>query len=432
MLNILKRSALFDRLARRPPVLYGRARRLIEAFDAMDAGQREAAQAELLERVLADAEQTGFYAGAGLRDLSCAPLLRKEDVRQAETAFQRAIAVPRSPAATGGTTGAPLRLTRSPGQVVFEQALVDHLIALAGVEPTTVRSAVMRGDAIKPVDAMGPPYWTILGVDRALVSAHHLTSATYPDYERFLETFRPSILHAYPSALEQLTTFAEERGGGPPLRLVFTSSEQLPMGLRARVKAAFGADLLDFYGQAERVCAAWSLRDGEFWFRPDYGAVEFRGGAAGVRLIGTGLHNRAQILLRYDTGDLAALGPHASPERRRLIALGLEPFEGVSGRQSEYIELPDGARIIGLNHVPRGVDGASSIQILQDGPSRVRLRVVPNARYGEATRQRIEANLRLKAPLSVVVDYEIAGAPYRLPNGKAPLFVDLRGRGPSA
>ena len=281
----------------------------------------------------------------------------------------------------------------------------------------------------------GPPYWTILRRGPGAALGAPPTSATYPDYERFLETFRPSILHAYPSALEQLTTYAEERGGGPPLRLVFTSSEQLPTGLRARVKAAFGADLLDFYGQAERVCAAWSIRDGEFWFRPDYGAVEFRDGADGrpPDRHGTAQPGADPAALRHrrSRDGPGARGPDASPERRAPDRARACAFRGVSGRQSEYIELPNGARIIGLNHVPRGVDGASSIQILQDGPSRVRLRVVPNERYGEATRQRIEANLRLKAPLSVDVEYEIAGAPFRLPT-EAPLFVDLRGRGTPA
>ena len=428
MLNVLRRSPLFDALARRPPVVYARARRAIEAVDAMNAGQREEMQARLLRRVLADAGETRAYSGLPLGGLDAAPVLRKDNVRGGEDLFARSSGLPQAAAATGGTTGTPLRLLRSPGQIVFEQALVDHLVAQAGGPAGAGRVVVLRGDAIKPVDEAAPPFWRATAPDRMLLSAHHLTPANYPHYEAFLASFRPQVLHAYPSALELLTRFAEDAGGGPRIGLVFTSSEQLSAGLRARVKRAFGADLIDFYGQAERVCAAWSLRDGEYWFRPDYGVAEVLAEDDGLHLLGTSLRNRAQILLRYDTGDLVDLGRDDTPERRRLVRLGLAPFGGMTGRQSEYIALPDGSRIIGLNHVPRGADGAASVQILQIGPSRIRVQVTPATGYGDHTRATVLANLRQKAPSSIEVEYVTARQPVRLPNGKAPLFIDARGR----
>ncbi|GGH18472.1 hypothetical protein GCM10007036_20700 [Alsobacter metallidurans] len=422
MLHVLRRSALFDRLARRPPVLYGRARRAIEAVEAMDAGQREDMQDRLLRRVQANARELAAYPAA--ETLAQLPVLEKSDMRGREAHYARRGVG--APAATGGTTGQPLRLRRSPGQIVFEQAMVDHLVALAG--GVANRSVTLRGDVIKPVDETAPPFWRAVGPGRTLLSAHHLSRANYPAYAAFLERERPGVLHAYPSALDQLTRLAEEAGGGPPIGLVFTSSEQLPSGLRARVKRAFGADLLDFYGQAERVCAAWSLNDGEYWVRPDYGFVEFAAAEDGAHIVGTSLRNRAQILLRYDTGDLADLGPDTSAERLRLVRLGVAPFAGLTGRQSEYVELPDGTRIIGLNHVPRGVPGAASVQVLQVGPNRVRLHVTQAEGFCAATRAVALSNLRQKLPASVGVEWLVADAPFRLPNGKAPLFVDVRGR----
>jgi len=48
---------------------------------------------------------------------------------------------------------------------------------------------------------------------------------------------------------------------------------------------------------------------------------------------------------------------------------------------------------------------------------------VPSQQYGADTIDAITRNFYLKAPKSVRIQFDVRDAPYRLPNGKAPVFV---------
>jgi phenylacetate-CoA ligase len=194
--------------------------------------------------------------------------------------------------------------------------------------------------------------------------------------------------------------------------------------LRARVRDVFGAALLDHYGMAERVSAAYSLEDGIYWFIFPYAATElFAESESTSRVIGSSLWNTVQPLLRYDTGDIALMPPGTDPRRRERIALGLESFPRIEGRASDVLELASGSRVYALDQVARGIDGASSVQFLQQESDLVQIIVVPSHHYGADTIDAITRNFYLKAPKSVRIQFDLRDAPYRLPNGKAPVFV---------
>ena len=71
-----------------------------------------------------------------------------------------------------------------------------------------------------------------------------------------------------------------------------------------------GCELLDYYGQAERVAFAYATEPREYRFLPGYAHVEFQPDAREERrhvlyeIVGTTLWNHAMPLLRYRTGDL--------------------------------------------------------------------------------------------------------------------------------
>jgi phenylacetate-CoA ligase len=424
MLRRLTRTRLLDEFARRPPVIYGRLRNDIAAVDRMDIQARRRLQESLLGRSLRLAKDVPFY-----RDLPAwnsydgLPVLQRTDLRGKEARFERRTRLPKARAATGGSTGTPLRIARSPYNVAFEQAMIDSVISAAGVEARSARIAVLRGDTIKDPEDRAPPFWRIADRNKVLLSAHHLSAANYLYYHKFLCEFRPDIITAYPSALQHFLHLAEECGRACQFRLAVTSSEQLPHGLRAGIRRTFGGELLDYYGQAERVSFAWSIEDGVYWFRPDYGLVELHPDGAEFRAIASGLQNSAQILLRYDMGDKIEIDGSPDAETLEAISLGIAPFARISGRQSEYIVLPDGARIIGLNHIPRGVDGVASVQFVQEEPTFVRIHVVKGAGYSEHALKHIESNFRQKVPNIVRFSWEFGDQPIRLPSGKAPLYI---------
>jgi phenylacetate-CoA ligase len=354
------------------------------------------------------------------------PLLSKQRLQTEADKFQRQTVIPQVDVSTSGTTGQPLRLKRSIQSLAVEQAMFDWMTAKAGVDFGNSRIAVLRGDEIKDPNDPEPPYWIDVGARKVVFSSAHLNVRTYPAYERKLQEFKPDILMAYPSSLDLLTHLAEPRNAGLPLKLAITSSETLSQGLRARVARVFGAKLLDYYGQTERSCAAFSLADGVYNFVFPYAYPEFIAGSDGKSgIVGTPFWNRAQPLLRYDIGDIAVLPDTATDESvRERISLGLAAFAGIEGRRSDCLKLADGSRIFGLDRIPSGVDGAASVQIVQLGLASVLMVVVPNAHYSEETLATLRRKFYLKVPQAVDLRIDVRESPYRLPSGKAPVFIN--------
>lgn len=426
----LIRYNLAGQLAQRPPVIYARCRAALAACDEADEGERRAARSELLRALLKQARKAPYYAAllqGGLDEaaLAALPPLTKAELRQDPARFLSSRLRPSAPAQTGGTTGLPLTLRRTPASIVYEQATIDHTASRVGVDLAQARVAVLRGDSIKDANDTSPPFWRQATPKKWLFSAHHLSPRTIGDYAAALREVGPDVITAYPSALDHLVALLEASGESVGVSAVITSSERLPEGLRERVRRVLGARLLDYYGQAERVSFAWSIEDGRYFFRGDYGLVEFAAAEGGLwSTLCTGLHNDLLPLLRYEVGDLFDLGGAPDAATRDRISLGVLPFPAIIGRSAEFVLLPDGRRVIGLNHIPRGVDGAVSVQLVQRAPDRVVVVVVPGPGWGEPGRRTLDANLRAKLPDSVSVEVVLQDAPVRLPSGKAPLYVN--------
>jgi phenylacetate-CoA ligase len=365
----------------------------------------------------------GYRAHVAAQALADFPILTK-DVLQARTQDFCLHRLSGVSAATGGSSGRPLRLLRSPRSVVVEQATIDWLAAKAGVELAQCRVAVLRGDNIKDPNDQTAPFWRKFGGRRLVFSSNHLNPTNYPQFAAALAGFRPDVIHAYPSSLELLANLSEEHGSKLRFALAITSSETLRPGLRQRVRAVFGAMLLDHYGLAERVTAAYSLEDGDYRFVFPYATTELiADGEDKCRILGSSLWNAAQPLIRYETGDIALVPPGLSPDGRDRIGLGLDPFLRIEGRASDVLQLANGSRIYALDQVARGIVGASSVQFLQQAPDLVQIIVVPSQRYGGETLEAISRNFYQKTPKSVQIQFDVRDAPYRLPNGKAPVFI---------
>jgi phenylacetate-CoA ligase len=431
MSAFVKSIPLADRLIRRNPLYYRGFRRLLEETERAGLQERRELAERLLARSRAWAESLPGYADLDLaRPLTEQPILMKETLQERSDDFQRPRWLPVAHAATGGSTGVPLQLVRSLPSLTMEQAMIDHLAARAGIDLPRARVAVLRIDRIKDPNDDRPPFWRQFGQRRLVLSSMHLNARTYPSFEQKLRAFRPDVLLALPSSLEMLTDLASERGSSIGFKLVITSSEMLRAGLRERVRSCFGAALIDYYGMAERVCAAYSQEDGRYHFILPYGFAELVSiGAGRYRVLGTSFWNRYQPLRRYDTEDIAVLPAGASAEQLERIALGIDPFFGIEGRSTDYFLLADGSRIYTMDQVPLGVTGAATVQLIQESLDAALVVVVPNAKYSEHTLETIRHNFYLRAPRTVNVRVEVRDSPYRLANGKAPAFISTLAQG---
>lgn len=424
MYSVLKNISIADRFLRRPPGFYAAAARQIRSIEnSPPPAERHAMQEERIARAHARARKLPGYAGAPASSvLQDWPVLTKSAIQGREEDFAEKSLYPAPWARTGGTTGEPLRMKRSIAGIAFEQAIVDFLCEQAGFDARTARSATLKGDVLDPALISAGRYWYDVGARKRVYSSLELASSTAAAYRNSLLEYAPEILFCYPSAADALVNQLGE-GSGVRIPLVFSSSEVLHAGVRQRVQAALDCRVIDFYGHAERLVAAFS-RDGESYrFLPSYGHVELLPAGDGLaRIVATSLRSNGQLLVRYDTGDLARVGT-ADAAALEQISLGLKPFHGIVGRDSEYIDLPDGKRIFVLNHIARGVDGANSVQVHYDGSLGVDIYVVPGKTFGNETCAQILQNFRARFPANISATIWAVAAPVREPNGKAPVLL---------
>ena len=336
-----------------------------------------------------------------------APLLTKADLRRKPARFvrqRRPGSLLRTTIRTSGTSGSPLTVVQSLGAVIREQAFVARQLRWIGWRPGR-RRAWIRGDLVCDAQPPDGRYWCRDWVGNVLMlSSYHLSGSTMGAYVAALEAFDPVVIQAYPSSVAALANWLAAAGRqyrGRALRGVMTSSETLEPAVRRAITAAFGVQVFDWYGQAERVAAIGTCEQGRYHVLTDYGSVELRRDEQGrCEVVGTTLNNNAMQLSRYCTGDIVVQGsPGACPCGRVYPVI-----DAVVGRQETILTLPDGRMIARLDRVFQGFDGRlfeGQVRYCADG--RFTLRVVT----GDGFSARDEAAL-IDAFLQRVPGVEVA------------------------
>jgi phenylacetate-CoA ligase len=431
----LKRHVVGESLVRRNPFYYERSRRLLDRIESEGLEQRRAWNREQLARTLSLARGTDYGASVrGGNDINSWPLLDKELLRNRLHAFTTGTEWLSASANTGGTSGVPLKLVRSLEGIVFEQACLDRMMNLVGVQPRSVRTALLRGDnltdprVLESADGISAD-----GGRQRIYCARSVSPHNVDRLVDSLEKFAPQLLCAYPSALENLCRLLQERGRTLKVPSVTTSSEVLKPAAWGMAKETLGCRLVDYYGQAERVAFAFASAPREYRFLPGYSYVEFAPHNAKVlpgdsdlrlyEIIGTTYWNTLMPLVRYRTGDLILLPAAWGKLELEELALGLRTFRGVLGREQEIMVCPQPVRLTGLDTIPSEVDHVLRIQVVQETLDSARIVVVPASGFGADDSAKLLANVRARVPGDVHLTVEIATWLERTPRGKTPLML---------
>ena len=350
-------------------------------------------------------------------ELERIPLLDKAQVRRAPEHF---LADGRKPTwlargFTSGSTGSPLPLYRDLESICLEEARLVRWRRRAGIEPHD-RRVIIRGANFAPTGQQRGRAWLHDWPGRLMfVSSYHLADEWLPRIVRAITRFRPAALEGYPGSLVVLARYLQRRGIQLPVRAVLTSSEQLYAHQRRFLAQAFEADVFDQYGMAERVVSGSECRQHRLHVDWECGVLEVvrpdgtrcEPGESG-EIVGTCLTNYAMPLIRYQTGDIGRVGT----ER---CACGLQsPYiDALQGRDDDMVIGSDGRRFAPtiLTFPFETAEGVEESQIVQRGPGRLLIRLVPAATYSDpqlrAARSFIRADLHKRLGGRVSIEFEI-------------------------
>jgi len=420
-----------DRLFRRNPLYYGKARRLFRRLQAASLEERKAWTEERLRLMCRKAGETSYgrslNAGENIADW---PLMSNTDIRKDPFAFLRVPPYLTAPANTSGTSGMPLKLFRSFQSIAVEQMCIDELVLASGCDLRKARIASLKGDNIKSPSDMRPPFWkTSKGGQRLLLSSNHLSEETFEYYCDILEEFKPDCMFVYPTSIETLGKFMLKHGRKIHIPLIVASSEVLTARARRITEEAFGGKVIEYYGQSERVAFAYSNARNEFYFLPGYACIELIPVAKELdsdlyEIVGTPLWNTAMPIVRYRTGDLIRVPAGTDEEALERIRYGVDPFPEIVGRTDDwYLDSPDGVRLMGIPHIARDTEHVHQMQILQESLQYVRFLIIPSPEFNEADEQRILYNASLKLPQSMRISIERVERPIRTRQGKTPFVI---------
>ena len=430
-----KKHVLGQTLIRRNPFFYERASSDLAEMETLDLAARRAWVRERVERTLGYARDTAYgrEVGGG-RKLEDWPLLEKEPLRNNLEKFTTGSEWMAAPATTGGTSGVPLKVLRSLQAIVFEQASIDRVIAMAGADVRTARTVILRGDNPRDLELSPNPDSEIINGGRMLtMSANAVTHVSVENVTNSIESFGPQLLCAYPTALETICRYLRDSDRRLSIPAVVTSSEVFRPEAWRLVEQRLGARILDYYGQAERIAFACASAAREYRFNCAYSHVEFVPYQGQVlprhaphklyEVVGTSYWNSVLPMVRYRTGDLIRLPAAWGASELEELALGMRTFEGVLGRQQEVIVCPEPVRLSGLACVPRDINNVIRAQLVQEDLDDARIFVLPTSEFSRDDAENLLANARSRVPPEVNVTVEIASRLERTPRGKTPLIV---------
>jgi phenylacetate-CoA ligase len=421
---------------------YGRKfDRLFEEFDRnqwLSPGQLEEYQNEKLRALIRHAENTVPYYRdlmkkekitsddfKSVADLHKFPILKKQDIIKNKesllsTGYPRLLL---RHGHTSGTTGSPVDFYYDIRTCVIHHVADWRFKGWVGMKPGDPYAS-LQGRMIVPARQKRPPFWRYNYVNHQLfLSSFHLHEANIPFYFEELAKRKISAIEGYPSTLYILALFLSKTRQTFPLKAVFTSSETLFDYQRQLIENVFCCRICDSYGMAERVTFATECpTQSGHHLNSDYGITEFlddnnepvTAGRLG-KIVGTGLHNFAMPLIRYEMTDASSLQSKICSCGR-----GFSLMDAVATKNESIVTLPDG-RLISpsvLTHPFKPMHNIAESQIIQENVDELIVKIVKRNSYTEADEAKLIAAFKERLGDQVKIRTVYVDSIPRTSNGK--------------
>jgi len=302
---------------------------------------------------------------------------------------------------TSGTSGEPAVLVHDRFSWIIVNVLVRVRERRTLVRASEARDLLLRGLRAAALVADGGHFAGVVLTEnarrRAPAIARRLRVVSVlrplPELVEELNTFKPTLLFGYPSAMIQLA--AEQKAGRLRIRpvLAICSGENLSAAGHAAIEAAFGCRVTERYLSSEVPALTSQCRLGAFHVNTDWYILEpvdadytlVPAGTTSHTVLVTNLANRVQPLIRYDLGDRVTVATEPCPCGSPFPSVSIE---GRSGDLVSFAAAGDGAVTVlplALGTVIEETPGVRRVQAIRTGPGNltVRLEAWPAAALAE-------------------------------------------------
>jgi phenylacetate-CoA ligase len=218
---------------------------------------------------------------------------------------------------TGGSTGKPLAFWYDAAKHELMRAGMMRGFMMSGWRPgqkvmyfwgarhDTRKGGVFGG---KYGGGWGANWGDLIAAEKTITAVEY-SEAKQHEWARAIQTWRPTLLYGYASAMSELARHILANRLPMPKSLigVYSTAEMLDDSQREVMQEAFGCKVFNQYGCREVPNIAWECRHGHMHVFADLvhlESVEIEGEA---RFLVTSLSNRQMPFIRYDVGDSGRL-----------------------------------------------------------------------------------------------------------------------------
>ncbi len=335
-------------------------------------------------------------SGISREDITCLDDYRKLPIINKQTLnnYKESMVNPQYPendiiyATTGGSTAEPVGYYREKNlHRPIEFAFSYRRNSWFGVKPG---DAYIELEA-KVVDNKGNRVPFVVDYLRNMIAI------AYPDLDikhidslkKIIKRYKPKLIRGYPSALFLFAKYVEKDDFDfSYLKGLASSSENLYSFQREFIENLFHKKVFDYYGMSERVAVAseCELHSG-LHVLPEYGLLELVNSEQQIvgsneigRVVGTGLHNLAMPLIRYDVGDMAQWADNECKCGRKMPML-----KTIEGRVQDLL-VTGNKRLISMTSINMHnslFDNVQQYQFFQEKIGETIIRIIPLKQYSD-------------------------------------------------
>ncbi|OIP89557.1 MAG: hypothetical protein AUK24_06210 [Syntrophaceae bacterium CG2_30_49_12] len=250
--------------------------------------------------------------------------------------------------------------------------------------------AMVGGRLVVPKGIAKSPFYRYnLAEKQVYFSAYHISPANMPNYVEGFNRYQPELITGYAYSQFLIAKMMLDQG----LKLDYvpvasvTSSEKLTNQMREVILQAWGCRAYEEYGTTENCVLATECEYGRLHVSMDFAIVEIVDDDGNPvppwqygRILCTGLLNDAQILVRYDIGDIGvwdaercSCGRNHLPVLREIVGRVEDVLVGLDGRKMVRFS----GVFVNLPHVLAG-------QVIQEDFDKFIVKVITTDGFNEA------------------------------------------------